>query len=757
MKRVFALAVVALTLSGTASAYYHFVHFASRTAPFRPMPAKFDLNVLPNKTLSWFVNDMSGLVFNTQGDGPAALLSQLKSVTGVWNDVDSSDLRLAYGGVATPGLTSTTPSVEVLFDLPPGVIAQGGPTVSLASNGQFVPIVKSVVRINPDFSNWSTWSERLYTTLVHEFGHALGLQHTFTSSVMSTEWTRSTGKSKPLGADDIAGLSLLYPKPTFQFSTGSVSGRVTMNGTGVNMASVVAIAPNGSAISTLTNPDGTWQIDGLPQRSYYVYVHPIPPAMEDQASPGGINLPTDATGRTFVGSSPFETIFYTPFGGVNNALQASLIPTAAGLPVQNINFTVRQRNGYAMHTMRVFAFPGNFAARPPFISPGLVNPFVVADGFNLPVNTVRSSTIGGPELRVRPYELAPTAYVRMDFDPGTLAIPSNGPRHVVFSATNDIYVLPSAFYHVERQPPVIVSVVPGTEGAVRIASITGLNLQADTRILFDGVPAQVRNYEELPGGVTRFTVGIPNAVPGHRAVLAAFTSDGQSSLSVQGDNPPSYTYPADTQPAAPTALLASPVLLSPGTEAMLQIDGLNTQFTDGQVAIGFGTPDVVVRRLWVLSPTRLVANVVVAPTVPPAGLLVTLTSGLQVNTYPLTAGIQPAPARPFWLSSVVQNLLTGASSVSPGNIITMQVGATPVPLTTANAVVVINDSIRVPVGLVNGSQVSFTVPLAVPAGLAVIRLEAGTDRSLPIAVQFDVPAARPAGEAEPEPVATSRR
>ncbi len=48
-------------------------------------------------------------------------------------------------------------------------------------------------------------------TLVHEFGHTMGLQHTLASSVMSTYYTTASTKANPLGDDDIAGISLLYP------------------------------------------------------------------------------------------------------------------------------------------------------------------------------------------------------------------------------------------------------------------------------------------------------------------------------------------------------------------------------------------------------------------------------------------------------------------------------------------------------------------------------------------------------------------
>ncbi len=738
MKRFLAAAVLALTLSGSASAYYHFVHFASRSAPFRAMPEKFDLNALPNKTLSWFLGDTSALVFSPN-DTLAALVSQLKAATSVWNDVETSDLRIAYGGV-TSGVPTNTPSVDILFDAPPGVIAYGGPTVRAASNGQFVPIQKAVVVINPDFASRPSYSEALFTTLVHEFGHALGLQHSFTSGVMSTQVTRSTGKSKPLTADDVAGLSVLYPRG-FAQNTGSISGRVTMGGNGVNMASVVAVAPNGAAISAITNPDGTYTIEGLPlQRGYFVYVHPLPPPLEGQPSPGDIVLPQDANGRTFNGSAPFETGFYSTTGVVNNVVFATMIPANPGVPV---NFAVRQRSGYFMHSVQAYAFPGSFAARPPFLSPGMQFRFVVASGENVPAN-LNAATIGGPDLIISRYPAAPS-YFQIDFYPRTLAVPSNSPRHVVFSSpgTNDIYVLPSAFHHVERQAPMIAGIQSSTDGLTRTAQITGVNLLPDTRILFDGVAAQVRNYEELTGGQVRLTVAVPNGAAGYRAVVTALNADGQSSLSVQGDNPPAYTYPADALPA-PTALLASPALLSPGTEAMLQIDGLNTQFAEGQVSIGFGTPDVVVRRLWVVGPTRLVVNVVVSPAISNTNLNLTVTSGLQVHTVPVAVNVQGPPQRPFWLYGFATNSFTGGTSLTPGGVASMQVGASPVTLTQFNTTVILNDTVRT-LALVEGNQLRFPLPANIPPGIATVRLETGSERSLPVAIWID-PAPRAAGE-----------
>ena len=114
----------------------------------------------------------------------------------------------------------------------------------------------------------------------------MGLQHTLASSVMSTLNTSASSKANPLGADDIAGISLLYPAGKYLSTVGSISGTVNMNGVGLNLASVVAISPSNPAIATLTNPDGTYQMNGIPPGEYYIYVHPLPPPLEGESTSG---------------------------------------------------------------------------------------------------------------------------------------------------------------------------------------------------------------------------------------------------------------------------------------------------------------------------------------------------------------------------------------------------------------------------------------------------------------------------------------
>jgi hypothetical protein len=117
----------------------------------------------------------------------------------------------------------------------------------------------------------------LQSVVTHEIGHFLGLDHTsLLSSVMFPSVTDGTSYARVLSADDIAGVSTIYPSAAFA-AKGTLSGvvRTTANAT-VYGAIVTAVNSNGQPVaSAITDPTGRYTIAGLDSGSYTVYAEPL--------------------------------------------------------------------------------------------------------------------------------------------------------------------------------------------------------------------------------------------------------------------------------------------------------------------------------------------------------------------------------------------------------------------------------------------------------------------------------------------------
>jgi hypothetical protein len=84
-------------------------------------------------------------------------------------------------------------------------------------------------------------------------------------------------KDRTLKADDIAGITDLYGTTESRRSKGSISGKVTKNGSGVLGAHVVAFNPgSGSLVGGFTlNADGAFTVAGLEPGPHVLRVEPL--------------------------------------------------------------------------------------------------------------------------------------------------------------------------------------------------------------------------------------------------------------------------------------------------------------------------------------------------------------------------------------------------------------------------------------------------------------------------------------------------
>lgn len=706
----------ALTVS-SAGAYYHFIHYTSNSAPYGPVPEKFDLAALPNKTITFFVSN-SGPTQYSPNDSFPSVLSQIRQATRAWDAVATSDLRVSFGGLYADGTPENTAGGEVVFDqdIPPGVLAFSTHTTATdmitRPDGSFFPITRSLIHLNSDLTErpGPSYTDSFYLTVVHEMGHALGLQHTFTSSVMATSVTRATSALHPLDADDMAAISLLYPRNLG--ATGSITGKVTSGSAGVHLASVVALRPNGSAVSALTNPDGSYRIDGVPPGTYLVYVHPLPPSAD-------ITLPLDSNGNPVNASGPFNAVFYP---GVSDYKKATPVAVTAGGEADDINFSVTGRSSLPVYDISTYSYFGQNPVHPAYVNlvPGSAT--IAAAGTGLGANGqvmpgLGLSILGSAFIRpggLRGYGSTPT-YLAIDL--GFTLGAATGPQHFIFSQNGSLYVLPGALNLVKIDPPSIASVATDASGNV---TVTGSHFTPATQVYFDGLPAVTNVIDDSHAAVIP-----PPGASNQTSTVTMYTTDGQSSMFLGPQPAPTYKYPAA---AAPKVIFA-PSVLPAGVRAMIDITGVNTNFVDGLMTVGFGSSDVLVRQVWVLSPTHALANVQIAPNAQQGVSMASVISGFQIFTQ--ASGFQVLVANPK-APIVEPTLINGVwlpTGIYPGAIASLF----GINLGGAQTKITIGDQ---PANILYASatQINLVVPSSLKPGPAILKLNNGTDNAYPVVV-----------------------
>jgi hypothetical protein len=205
-------------------------------------------------------------------------------------------------------------------------------------------LLEADILFNAAFA-WSTASSGetgkydVESIAVHEIGHLSGLGHSAlgesqlqpdgsrrviaAASVMfPIAYAAGSVAGRSLCADDVAGISDLYPVDSFTASTGSVSGHVTEEGRGIFGSHVVAFAlADGALVGSFSLDDqGAFAIAGLSPGPYVIRVEPL-----DDVD---LNSFFDAVAPVDVGFrvSFFDRVVVVPRGGNSGPYELKVEP-----------------------------------------------------------------------------------------------------------------------------------------------------------------------------------------------------------------------------------------------------------------------------------------------------------------------------------------------------------------------------------------------------------------------------------------------
>ena len=723
--------------AASAPAYYHYLHLRNDGGVQTRLVEKFDLNALPDKRVLFFVSrqQLPILAVNDSFDG---VLSQVRQALAVWDAVPTSDLRVGFGGVVDGILPGQTPAGQIIFaELPPGVIGMGGPIATLDSGAGFFAIQQSQVVLSNNLVDGSrprtSFSELFFSTLVHEIGHALGLQHTLASSAMSTDITRSTTRPQPLGADDLAGLSVLYPTAAFKRRTGTVQGRVSFrDGSPAALASVAAIHPSGAVLTALTDPDGRYVLEGLQPGDYLLFVQPLPPASQEGLGPANVVLPVDLLGISLSASSTFRGTFR---GGGNSAAGSPRVAVRGGDTISAVDFNVERRTAASVYNVTTYSFPGNNASavHPAFLDLTTRDGFLVATGQGLTAALPQLQLEAiGRDVQIRaagPYE-ADSRFARIDFNQAPFAAP--GALHLLFRTPDDLYLLPAAVQLTDQPAPVIHWITPDFSSPDDYWRVGGERFDAASEVYFDGAPGQVLDYD---ADSQEIIVVPPPGPPGRSAVVTVYNPDGQSSALTLPDGNAVFAYPSGAAPAFELA----PAEMAAGSDALIQVRVSGTGLDSSQLDLGFGSSDIVVRDIDVVSPDRLRAVVSVRAGATSGRYPITLSNGLQTvvrrdafQVVEAPTGLQTGPVVRY---QGLVNSATGRPDLSPGTMASLF--GTNLSGGDPSSLRVTFNGTSAQLLAVTDSQINLMIPETAPIGAVELVVSGARGASAPMLVRLD--------------------
>jgi Matrixin len=173
---------------------------------------------------------------------------------------------------------------------------------------------------------------------LHEIGHLHGLGHSALGEteligggrrVLGAEavmfpiaYAAGSINDRTLKADDVAGITDLYPTAASRRNHGSITGRVTKNGTGVLGAHLVALNPRtGSLVGGFSlDDDGSFTIAGLEPGPHVLRVEPLDDGDIDSFFDASLNIDVNFRVRFH------DRVVVVPSGGGVSGIEIKVTP-----------------------------------------------------------------------------------------------------------------------------------------------------------------------------------------------------------------------------------------------------------------------------------------------------------------------------------------------------------------------------------------------------------------------------------------------